>query len=837
MADDFDLGDLYATLGLTPAASREEILDAYKKELIAYESTAKNSRKTKVFKEVGKAFSVLSDASRRKQYDDSNIIPDTPKTRSRRKSLKHAEEYQVIENRQSITVYFPGNTAKSWLDSCEEYYGTQAVNDGDQGYQIKTSHVDPKTGLSVGSVSIKIYETTQKMLIQGSAYLLWYSEVFPELKKKLSQTQNNHGSANVQQASVGVEHVSTSVTPSSTDIPLLCSSCDQPVMSEVCNTCTTVPKVLFDVNSNETHEDTQSVVLDDDRNETGENVNGNDEIKKDPCSLTDLSVLQDSMNKLEACLANSISDRKLFEDFVAQRMNTIESKMKTQVCIEVPSTDKKQLQDEIAQLTEAKCELQNQIDSLQLKYDELALAVGMLQTTAPLKTTETQTTDESSERAEKLLREVATISTQNRFQVLADNNGVSGKEARTDISNRSAKRRDHGAKPTTKQTSCVDKVNTNQHNKTAETNQQHRELPPDVLILGDSNTKGIKTDLLCPNKCAKSDVTYNITQATEYVEQTTLPDPHVILFHLGTNDARDTRDATSVSERFRKLVHITHEKYPRTQIVLSSILPRDDPDLQQVGDNVNSFLRVISEETKYVHLIDNSNLSDMGLIKRRLYSHDGYHLNRFGIRVLAANIKRVINPLIGLGQYTNRGARLNQSPTHNQSPVSPGISTTHGQGQRPHPIATYERDFPRLNQTLVNGPSVTRNYSDALRQGQSSSAPQATGAPAASRPTPLSGPLQSASQGQSSRGSVNATFERFAPAAQESPPPVRPFFRPNQPSGPWRSPPPPFNLPPTPWGFLPPNVQVPGPHSRMNSPPWPWHPAMMWPPMVTNNMW
>eukprot|EP00058_Branchiostoma_floridae_P014522 XP_002600010.1 hypothetical protein BRAFLDRAFT_74127 [Branchiostoma floridae] len=158
-------------------------------------------------------------------------------------------------------------------------------------------------------------------------------------------------------------------------------------------------------------------------------------------------------------------------------------------------------------------------------------------------------------------------------------------------------------------------------------------------------------------------------------------------------------------------------------------------------------------------------------------------------------------------------------------------------GQRPHPIATYERDFPRLNQTLVNGPSVTRNYSDALRQGQSSSAPQATGAPAASRPTPLSGPLQSASQGQSSRGSVNATFERFAPAAQESPPPVRPFFRPNQPSEPWRSPPPPFNLPPTPWGFLPPNVQVPGPHSRMNSPPWPWHPAMMWPPMVTNNMW
>ncbi|KAI8520379.1 hypothetical protein Bbelb_001330 [Branchiostoma belcheri] len=653
-------GDLYAYLGLTPTATRDEILDTYKKEVTIYEKASKNSRKTSAFKEadakyrsVSRAFSVLSDASRRQSYDNSHNIPETPKVT--RKELKRTAEYHVKENEQSITVFLPKNLAKSWLESCQEHHDTPATNGGKNGYQIKTSFVDVKTGLAFGTVSVKVYESTQKLLIQGSAYLLWFSEVFPVLKEKISNT--------AQHAPTASDSVATE---DSSDVLSLCPTCGQPMTSDVCTTCTTVPKVLFDENSNETGEDVSETLLDEDNEESRESVSDNSANKKDPCSCSDLSVLQESVNKLETCLISSISDRKSVESTMLQRMNALENTMKTQMGNDLSSTDKKKLQDEIAQLTKAKNELQKQVDSLQLKFDKLASAVDRSQTTVCLKSTETQTSIESSERSEKLLRELATISVQNRYQVLENDNEVSTVD--TDVG-------------------------------------------PDVLILGDSNTKGIKMDVLYPNKSAKREVTFTITEATEHVQQSTMPDPKVLLFHVGTNDARETRDATSVTDRYRKLIHTAHEKYPRTQLVLSSIPPRDDPVLQQIGDSVNSWMKDISEEIQYVHVIDNNNLADMGSIKWRLYNNDGYHLNRFGLRVLAANIKRTVNPMIGLGQYVSRAARPNQPSTHNR-PESSRPPRTHNQGRRDgqgrDPTAsmsshspTYEREFPTLDEARV----------------------------------------------------------------------------------------------------------------------------------------
>ncbi|XP_066273382.1 uncharacterized protein [Branchiostoma lanceolatum] len=890
MADPFVDDDLYAFLGLTPTASREEILDTYKKEIILYEEAAKKSHKTSAFKEadtryksVRKAFFVLSDATRRQLYDGNNILPKAPKIN--KKFLKHATGYNVQENAQSITVFLPPNLAKSWLELCQEHHDTQAIDGGKNGKHVKTTFVDVKTGQSFGTVTIKVFESTNKLLIQGSAYQLWFSEVFPILKEKIGRTSNNDCVGD-SHASVAVETVKA-VTSSSPDVSSLCSTCGQPMASEACTTCPTVPKVLFDENSNETrddvsgvgfeenshetHEDVREVVFEEDSHETREDVLVDSAIKNDLCGSSDLSVFQDSINKLETCLANSISDRKTFENSVLQRMNTLETTLKTQMCIDLPSIDKKKLQDEIAHLTKAKSELQNQIDSLQRKHEELASTVGRLQTTVPLKTTETQTPNESSVRTERLLREVATISVQNRFQLLEENNGASRGDIRADVSNAGEKYTEQRAKAGTNDTSCMGNANNNLQDKTTETNRRYnaninlqdktaetnrrynvetsrrnKDLPPDVLILGDSNTKGIKVDVLYPNKSAKREVTFTITEATEFVEHSAVQEPKVLMFHVGTNDARDTRDAETVSERFRALVHTAHEKYPRAQIVLSSILPRDDPVLQRVGESVNASLKVISEGTRYVHVIDNSNLSVMGSIKRRLYSNDGYHLNRFGIRVLAANIKRVVNPLIGLGQYVSRASRPSQPST--QIPVSPMRSQEqriHATSLSPaqwadqdrdrnapmsfHP-STYDRDFPSLNQTAVHvtAPLERRNCPDSQRQEQPSSSPGTTGAPAAPRITPPPGPPQNRS----------APMRQPATALGPPTPPVRPPFQQRQPSGPWGSPPPLFNLPPAPWGFLPPNAPVPGPaHSRMNSTPWPWHPAMMWPPMVASNMW
>ncbi|KAI8481991.1 hypothetical protein Bbelb_402920 [Branchiostoma belcheri] len=104
-----------------------------------------------------------------------------------------------------------------------------------------------------------------------------------------------------------------------------------------------------------------------------------------------------------------------------------------------------------------------------------------------------------------------------------------------------------------------------------------------------------------------------------------LPEPKVILFHVGTNDIRDAPNAATVTEGLRGLIETTHDKYPRSSIVMSSILPRDNPNLQDIGDDVNSFLKVVSDETTYVHTTDNSIFSNSGTIKKSLYNADGYH--------------------------------------------------------------------------------------------------------------------------------------------------------------------------------------------------------------------
>ncbi|KAI8492963.1 hypothetical protein Bbelb_289670 [Branchiostoma belcheri] len=319
--------------------------------------------------------------------------------------------------------------------------------------------------------------------------------------------------------------------------------------------------------------------------------------------------------------------------------------------------------------------------------------------------------------------------------------------------------------------------------ETAAQNHHNKEQPLDVLILGDSNTKAIKPEILYPDKSAKSDVTFNLTEAEGYIQNSALPAPKVILFHIGTNDVRDARDAATVTEGFRRLVHVAHDKYPSTNLVFSPILPRDDPHLMDIGDDINSFLKVVADETSYVHITDNSNLSSSGTIKKSLFASDGYHLNRYGTRVLAANFKRALNPLIGLGEYKGRRSQLasNQpSPIRSYRDVVIGAPTSK---QRQSPSRPPTRHQPMRNQTSPTSsparrPSGPPTGSRSSTQGQGRTAP-----------FPENGPANNTLNSSTQQSSVRKEH---------------PFSVPSLNVGPWsRHPPPgPWSLsPPTgPWG-------------------------------------
>ncbi|KAI8487343.1 hypothetical protein Bbelb_348120 [Branchiostoma belcheri] len=403
---------------------------------------------------------------------------------------------------------------------------------------------------------------------------------FPRLKEKVGAVCTSERINNSVQLSVSASEVSSTPAAPATDGPSSCPTCEQSIVAdELCATCNTVPKALLDCNSN---------ALCTEEEEPSEGT---------PQNLAD--------------------------------------------------KEKRQLVEDIARLDKVKCELETQVKSLQQKYNELSRAVHDAQSASlrdQSKSMETQTNQEASDRAERLLYELVNVNVHNRFQALeGDNNEIRevNNETRNNssVSSTRAKHREQTHKAGEKQPPIQNKVNPR---PTVSTSQHNKDMPPDVLILGDSNTKTVKTDVMYPAKRVTKEVTYNLTQATEYIQRSTMSDPKVILFHVGTNDIRDARDPTAVSESFRKLIQTSHDKFPQTQLVFSSILPRKDSNLQEVGNQVNTFLKVVAEETDYVHVTDNSNMmSNSGMLKETLYNPDGYHLNRFGVRVLVANIKRV----------------------------------------------------------------------------------------------------------------------------------------------------------------------------------------------------
>ncbi|KAI8519227.1 hypothetical protein Bbelb_024840 [Branchiostoma belcheri] len=328
---------------------------------------------------------------------------------------------------------------------------------------------------TVGSVSITVYVSTDKILVQGSAYLLWLLEEFPRLKEKVGAVCTSERINNSGQLSVSDSEVSRTPAAPATDGPSSCPTCEQFIVAdELCATCNTVPKVLLDCNSN------------------------------------------------ALCTEE-----------------------------EEPSEEKRQLVEDIARLDKVKCELETQIKSLQRKYDELSKAVHDTQSTSlrdQTKTMESQTNQEASDRAERLLYEL--------FQALeVDNNEtrevINENRNNSPVSNTRVKHREQTHKAGEKQPPIQNKVNPR---PTVLTSQLNKDMPTDVLMLGDSNTKTIKTDVMYPAKRVTKELTYNLTQATDFIQQSTMSDPKVIPFHVGTNDNRDAQDPPAVSESFRKLI-------------------------------------------------------------------------------------------------------------------------------------------------------------------------------------------------------------------------------------------------------------------------------------------
>ncbi|KAI8495019.1 hypothetical protein Bbelb_270050 [Branchiostoma belcheri] len=212
------------------------------------------------------------------------------------------------------------------------------------------------------------------------------------------------------------------------------------------------------------------------------------------------------------------------------------------------------------------------------------------------------------------------------------------------------------------------------------------------------------------------------------------------------------------------------------------------------------------------------------------------------VRVLAANFKRTVNPLLGLGQYMGKSARDSHTsppyqPTarrqgHQERTVRNGRPPTrHGhESVRNTPLPTHPSVQQGQENGTSDGPGIQgQQSSDAVRETRSPIAPRGRPFHQETQPTAPKPPHPGPPPFPPSSGRPP-----FLPSPGRPPflpSPGRPPFLPNQAPGPWGCPPGSFSHPPVPWG-TPTTNSSPNTPPRINSSPWTWHPSMFWPPMI-----
>ena len=98
---------------------------------------------------------------------------------------------------------------------------------------------------------------------------------------------------------------------------------------------------------------------------------------------------------------------------------------------------------------------------------------------------------------------------------------------------------------------------------------------PDHVLLIDSNGKFIDTKRFSSASIVLKSFTPTIASATDTLNKENFGTPSTIITHTGTNDIEKT-PLDACFENFQVLVDIAAQKYPRTKIIISSLLVRND---------------------------------------------------------------------------------------------------------------------------------------------------------------------------------------------------------------------------------------------------------------------
>lgn len=195
-------------------------------------------------------------------------------------------------------------------------------------------------------------------------------------------------------------------------------------------------------------------------------------------------------------------------------------------------------------------------------------------------------------------------------------------------------------------------------------NPQSKLFFADVIILMDSNRKFINTKQLYPGKKTSIIQCATLDKAKMILQNPKFATPQVIILHVGVNDVESSSVAV-ICNKFKECIDVISRSYPRTKIIISEVTPRNDDLLPNVNE-VNQFLR-----KNLPDCTNSRNLSIMGhpnLDVDCLF--DIKHLSRnTGIKRLTLNFKNSLLAAFGQQSFTPTCTHDNRPRLNNQTPT------------------------------------------------------------------------------------------------------------------------------------------------------------------------
>ena len=71
-----------------------------------------------------------------------------------------------------------------FVEECERHHGVTPIDRGQHGVRFRFSYISPNDNEQYGTLSLTLYPTTSRLLVQGTSYLPWVDEHQPIIHRE-----------------------------------------------------------------------------------------------------------------------------------------------------------------------------------------------------------------------------------------------------------------------------------------------------------------------------------------------------------------------------------------------------------------------------------------------------------------------------------------------------------------------------------------------------------------------------------------------------------------------------------------------------------------------------